>query len=254
MLPARVIGKIKPESWGGILDGTYAIILTLLTIELPVQILSILDRLVDSAKDAAVHAVLGVKVDVWFSFFNLMIGYFAVFVIIYDIWSSHRVIIGVDGRLHLRAILTSWTLFLGTLIPSLHYVVNTVRQKFVFAGADPLSQVAMELHYASALQYPVIAITYFFLFLQAASDLAHLKGVSTPVDERDALRFVARTSLTKSVLVIVVFLGFEYISNHNPNWRLLREAPGVLVTIALLTYANLDLLQWLPRWRLRRGS
>ena len=253
MLPSRLIRKIKPESWGGILDGTYAIILTLLTIELPVQILSILDRLVDSSKDPALQAVLGVKVDIWFSFFNLMVGYFAVFVIIYDIWSSHRVIIGVDGRLHLRAILTSWTLFLGTLIPSLHYVVNTVRQKFIFAGAIESSSVALELHFARALEYPVIAITYFFLFLQAASDMSHLKGVNTPADEKDALRFIARTSLTKSILVIVVFLGFGYVSSHNPNWRLLWEAPGVLVTIALLTYANLDLFQWLPRWRHARS-
>jgi hypothetical protein len=247
MLPSRLIGKIKPESWGGILDGTYAIILTLLTIELPVQVLSILDRLVDSAKDPSIQVVLGAKVDIWFSFFNLMVGYFAVFVIIYDIWSSHRVIIGVDGRLHLRAILTSWTLFLGTLIPSLHYVVNAVRQKFIFAGAVGSSSVALELHYARALEYPVIAITYFFVFLQAASDLAHLREISTPADEKEALRFIARTSLTKSILVIVVYLGFEYISDHNSDMRLLWEAPGVLVTIALLTYANLDLFRWLPR-------
>lgn len=251
MLPSRLIGKIKPESWGGILDGTYSIILTLLTIELPVQILSILDRLVDSSRDPALHAVLGVKVDIWFSFFDLMIGYFAVFVIIYDIWSSHRVVIGVDGRLHLRAILTSWTLFLGTLIPSLHYVVNTVRQKFIFAGAIESSSVALELHFARALEYPVIAITYFFLFLQAASDLSHLKGVDALADEKDALKFVASTSLTKSILVVVVYLSFDYISSHNPDWRLLWEAPGVLVTIALLTYANLDLFQWLP---LRRSA
>ena len=247
MLPSRLIGKIKPESWGGILDGTYAIILTLLTIELPVQILSILDRLVDSGKDPALHVVFGVKIDIWFSFFNLMVGYFAVFVIIYDIWSSHRVIIGVDGRLHLRAILTSWTLFLGTLIPSLHYVVNTVRQKFIFAGAVESSTVALELHFARALEYPVIAITYFFLFLQAASDLAHLKGVNTPTDEKDALRFVARTSLTKSILVIVIYLGFEYLGSQNSNLRFVWEAPCVLVTIALLTYVNFDLFRWLPR-------
>ena len=253
MLPSRLIGKIKPESWGGILDGTYAIILTLLTIELPVQILSILDRLVDSAKDPAIHAILGVKVDIWFSFFNLMAGYLSVFIIIYGIWTSHRVIIGVDGRLHLRAILTSWTLFLGTLIPSLHYVVNTVRQKFIFAGAVESSSVAVELHYARALEYPVIAITYFFVFLQAASDLSHLKEISTPADEKDALRFIARTSLAKSILVIVVYLGFEYISNHNPDLRLLWEAPGVLVTIAFLTYINVDLFRWLPRWRQAQG-
>ena len=253
MLPARLIGQIKPESWGGILDGTYAIILTLLTIELPVQILSILDRLANSAQYPALQQFMGIKVDIWFSFFNLMIGYFAVFIIIYDIWSYHRVIIGVDGRLHLRAILTSWTLFLGTLIPSLHYVVNTVRQKFIFAGAIESSPIALELHFARALEYPVIAVTYFFLFLQAASDLAHISGDNTPNDEKDALRFVARTTLTKSVLVIVVFLGFEYISGHNPSWHLVWEAPGVLVIIAILTYANLDLFRFMPRRILFRG-
>jgi uncharacterized membrane protein len=53
MLSKQLIEKIKPESWGGIIDGTYAIILTLLTIELPIQILEILDRLVEGAQDQA---------------------------------------------------------------------------------------------------------------------------------------------------------------------------------------------------------
>jgi hypothetical protein len=128
-----------------------------------------------------------------------------------------------------------------------------VRQKFIFAGAVGSSSVAVELHYARALEYPVIAITYFFVFLQAASDLAHLREISTPSDEKEALRFIARTSLTKSILVIVVYLGFEYISDHNSGMRLLWEAPGVLVMIALLTYANLDLFRWLPR-RSQSGS
>jgi uncharacterized membrane protein len=64
MLSRKLIEKISPESWGGIIDGTYAIILTLLTIELPVQILHILDRLVESAEDQTLLMVLGVKADI----------------------------------------------------------------------------------------------------------------------------------------------------------------------------------------------
>jgi hypothetical protein len=93
-----------------------------------------------------------------------MAGYFAVFIILFDIWSSHRAIIGVSGRMHSRAILTSWTLFLSTLIPSLHYVVNSVREKYFLTAAIENSPVALELHITRAIEYPVIAVVYFFLF------------------------------------------------------------------------------------------
>jgi len=105
------------------------------------------------------------------------------------------------------------------------------------------------LHVARAIEYPVIAIVYFFLFLQAATDLACLKGVSTPADEKEALKFISRTSLTKSILSIIIFLGFNYISSINHGLKILWEAPVVLVTIALLTYFNVDLFRWVPRSR-----
>jgi len=247
MLPPRLISKINPESWGGILDATYAIVLTLLTIDLPVQILSILDRMVDIAKDPTPQQLAGMRVEVWFAFFNLIIGYFTVFVIIYDIWSYHRIIVGVKGRLHLRAILTSFTMFLGTLIPSLHYVVNSVRQKFIFAGAIEGSAIMFQLNFARALEYPIIALTYFFIFVQAASDLSHLRGAITPADEKDVLKFVARTALTKVILVIAVIFVFEFIGALNPSSRLLwEEVPGVLGVTAVFTFINLDLVKFLP--------
>jgi len=249
MLPRSFIDKINPESWGGIVDGVYAIILTLLTIELPVQILSILDRLTDSAHGQTAIAILGVKPELRFTMFNLIAGYFAVFIILFDIWSSHRALIGVGGRMHLRAILTPWTLFLSTLIPSLHYVVNSVREKYFLTGAIVNSPAAFELHIARAIEYPVIAVVYFFLFLQATTDLAYLRGVNTPADEKEVLKFISRTSLTKSILSIIIFLGFEYLSSVNPGLKLLWEAPVVLITIALLTYFNVDLFRWVPRSR-----
>jgi hypothetical protein len=211
--------------------------------------LSILDRLIDSAHGQTAIVILGLKPELRFAMFNLMAGYFAVFVILFDIWSSHRAIIGVSGRMHLRAILTSWTLFLSTLIPSLHYVVNSVREKFFLTGAIVNSPVAFELHVARAIEYPVIAVVYFFLFLQAATDLACLKGVNTPADEKDVLKFISRTSLTKSILTIIIFLGFNYISSINHGLKILWEAPVVLITIALLTYFNVDLFRWVPRSR-----
>ena len=108
---------------------------------------------------------------------------------------------------------------------------------------------AFELHIARAIEYPVIAIVYLFLFLQAATDLAYLKGVNTPADEKEALKFISRTSLTKSILSIIVFLGFNYISSIKHDLKILWEAPVVLVTIALLTYCNVDLFRWVPRSR-----
>ena len=83
--------------------------------------------------------------------------------------------------------------------------------------------------------------------MQAATDLAYLKGVNISADEKDALKFISRTSLTKSILIIIIiFLGLDYISSINHNLKILWEAPVVLITIALLTYFNVDLFRWAP--------
>ena len=42
MLPRGLIGDIKPENWHGLIDATYAIIATLLLIEVPTLILDVL--------------------------------------------------------------------------------------------------------------------------------------------------------------------------------------------------------------------
>ena len=244
MLPSRLIRVIRPESWGGILDGTYAIVLTLLTIELPRQILVILHRFFNGAEGRDPTAGFGINADIGFAIFNLFTGYFAVFVIIYDIWASHRVIVAVDGRLRLRAILTSWTLFLATLIPSLHYVVNTLRQRYVLGGAHYGSLLGLELHFSRALEFPVVALTYFLLYLQASVDLLHLRKVSADMDDKLALAHVAGTGLTKCILIMVIYVFFELASSQIVRWDYLWEAPVLLVLIALLTYFNVDIFRF----------
>jgi hypothetical protein len=44
MLPRGLIGDIKPENWLGMIDAIYAIIFTLLLIELPAQILEFIQE------------------------------------------------------------------------------------------------------------------------------------------------------------------------------------------------------------------
>jgi hypothetical protein len=247
MLPSRLIRVIRPESWGGILDGTYAIILTLLTIELPREILVILHHFFDGGDESASAAGFGLNADIGFAIFNLFTGYFAIFVIIYDIWASHRVIVAVDGRLRLRAILTSWTLFLATLVPSLHYVVNTLRQRYVLGGAHFGSLVGHELHFSRALEFPVVALTYFLLYLQASFDLLHLRKVDADVDDKLALAHIAGTALSKCILIMVIYVFFEFASSQIVRWDYLWEAPVLLVLIAMLTYFNVDLFRFCRR-------
>jgi hypothetical protein len=46
--------------------------------------------------------------------------------------------------------LTSWAI--PTLIPSLHYVVNSVREKYFLTGAFENSPMAFELHITRAIE------------------------------------------------------------------------------------------------------
>ena len=84
MIPGRIIGRSSGENWIGLIDGTYAIILTLLVIELPLIVL-------DLIKECHQHSHFYAEVAIGVGY--LLLGYFAVFTILYDIWSYHKTLL-----------------------------------------------------------------------------------------------------------------------------------------------------------------
>jgi uncharacterized membrane protein len=115
MIPSKIIGKTSGENWIGLIDATYAIILTLLVIELPTIILDSIKEVSQETHSAlTLAATIGVMV----------IGYFAIFTVIYDVWSYHKALLADAIKLRLFALSTGWLLFTSSLIPPFYYLVN----------------------------------------------------------------------------------------------------------------------------------
>jgi len=119
-------GGVEPRLWPPLIDGTYAIVLTLLVIELPALTLDLLHDYN--------HEELGVAVLIS-SLLRLIGGYLGVFLVVYDIWSKKRRLLEISEQ-HFRIsgfenFVVLFSLFLATLLPPLYYVLNQVRQDYL---------------------------------------------------------------------------------------------------------------------------
>jgi len=70
-----------------------------------------------------------------------LLGYFAIFSILYDIWSYHKTLLRDAIPLRLFAISSSLLMFIASLVPPFYYLVNHFSVKLL-------------LHYSS---YPILA-------------------------------------------------------------------------------------------------
>jgi len=84
MLPKRSIGDPGPNHWTGLVDGIYAIGLTILALNMP----SYLGALGQLREEGPKHAAIAI-----YLFGIEALTYAALFFILYEIWSFHRAII-----------------------------------------------------------------------------------------------------------------------------------------------------------------
>lgn len=158
-------GAVDPSLWPPLIDGTYAIVMTLLVIELPTLTLELLHQFN--------HEELGVAVLVG-SLLRLLGGYLGVFFIVYDIWAKKRRLLAVSERYFrisgFENFVVLISLFLATLVPPLFYVFNQVRQDYFFAPGDGnapwLEKVEID---AVTLLFTVVGILIYCLIFLAAS-------------------------------------------------------------------------------------
>lgn len=122
MRPFRGIDTLL---WGPLIDGTYAIVLTLLVIELP----SLAMELVREFN----HDTIGFK-PLATEMVRLMTGYLGVFLIIFDIWGKKRRILSITEKYcdvsSFENLAMLLSLFLATLLPPLVYLAWQVQQDF----------------------------------------------------------------------------------------------------------------------------
>jgi uncharacterized membrane protein len=217
MIPSKIIGKTSGENWIGLIDATYAIILTLLVIELPTIILeSIREVTLETHSAITLATTIGVMV----------IGYFAIFTIIYDVWSYHKALLADAIKLRLFALSTGWLLFTSSLIPPFYYLVNHYAADLLLNPEGSRKY----LIYSRTCVFALILIIYFILAFLAKIEKKQ-RGQSA--ERRKELELLYGTALSKGVITATVMITVDGIFYLPP--------PIGILILALLTYFPVNL-------------
>lgn len=130
----RSFRGFHPHLWAPLIDGTYAIVLTLLVLELPSLAMEHIRAF--NANTVGVDSLVG-------SILRLLIAYFGVFIIIFDIWSKKRRLLMVSEKHCQASRLENWmfllSLFLATLLPPSVHLILELKQDLDFQKFSNIS-------------------------------------------------------------------------------------------------------------------
>lgn len=225
MLPRALIGDVKPENWLGFIDAIYAIVLTLLVIELPSQILDLIKEYEDHP---SLHSVI------MNGFVASIFGYLAMFVVIYDIWAHHRVVIVKAALNRFNLSLGILILFLSSVVPPLYHVVSVLRYESLTKEIS-LSGVLATMYFDARLGlYLVGFVIYGCIALVAAKDLRFYRRLGSVDESRMVALKRLRSSSIAMMLVIFIVSLLSFSGTITP--------PVPLVLIALCTHLPVDSL------------
>jgi uncharacterized membrane protein len=225
MLPRGLIGDVKPENWLGMIDAIYAIILTFLLIELPAQIMEFI-------QEYELHPNLQL-----ITLENLayhVIGYFSIFIIIYDIWAHHRVIVtnAVINRVNLSIGIA--ILFLSSLMPPLHHIVMELKSQLMNRENSSIGDFSFIFDDVRSTSVLVVACIYGCIALIAAKDIRFLRRRGSEADSRMIVLKHLRSS-SIAMMCVIFLVGIVTVRGH-------ITPPVPLVLVALCTHLPIDKL------------
>ncbi len=229
MIPSRIVGRATGENWIGLIDATYAIVLTLLVIELPIIIL---DNL--SAGETH-HYPPGDLVN---AIAAIIIGYFAIFTIIYDIWAYHKALLADAIKLRMFAVATGWLLFFSSLVSPFYYLVNHYAVELILHVGDDVSRERRHLAVVRVVVFLLIGLLYLILAILATIEK---RQVGQSIEKRKDLHILFGTALSKGLLTIAVGLIGDV---------LFIAPPLLILIIAISTYIPFNLFATNPLNRL----
>lgn len=159
---SKIIGhNLSGEPWIGLIDGGYAILITLLVINLPEQIKKILDSQLHSKNFASWTELSLIML--------LLLGYFLAAALIYDVWSLQKNIFLHCKASELGAIITMLTIWLASLVPAIT-IMSLYYQKSVYTSESPLYTELLYMVIFRFLSICIFLFIYSILFLYTTKE------------------------------------------------------------------------------------
>lgn len=211
----RSFRAFHPLLWAPLIDGTYAIALTLLVIELPLFAMNHIRAF--NANTIGVGGLVG-------NMLRLLLGYFGVFLIIFDVWSKKRRLLMVSERHCEISGFENWmvllSLFLATLLPPSVHLIWEVLQDYHLQQASNITR-HVELSEVQAIVFLFGIITlliYLIIFLGCSRRISQLRmqiGANDSVDKSEELltsyanlRALRRDIIGRIVLSPLLVIGW----------------------------------------------
>ena len=235
-LPLRFEHGIAAMEWPPLVDGTYAIVMTLMVIELPDVAIELLKELNEDKVGSVIIAEELIK---------LLLGYLTVFLITYDVWvKKRRLLAASEGvRLAAQTFVSVIGLFLVTLLPPFYFIRNQLHQQEavwhdLLPGPQALEILIIEtlLVVSAILLYVLIA----FGAQRVRRHLLRLQRVEGPLEQQEEsleTRLVELVSLQRDALFRIVLI---------PLIVLPCLAMGLPSPLPVLIYALTIFIRWHP--------
>jgi uncharacterized membrane protein len=222
MLPRALVGEIKPENWFGLIDAIYAIILTLLLLELPGFLL---EALKEAELRSADHSIL--LNSILYSFF----GYLAIFIIVYDIWAHHRVLLAYSSASRFNLAVGTLMLFLTSLLPPALTLLSKIKGELALGSFNAIGPVYELLKDVRLLIAFILVGVYGCITLLSIMELHAIRGREELSHNAKVMERVKYSGLVMlPIIILMVILTFKQIIHP----------PLPLVLIALSAYLPVD--------------
>lgn len=195
MLPTRHIGKPSPETWFGIVDGIYAIVLTIVVLSYPQLILDAINK----ARDHEIpYNMLGRLL------LSHTMSFFGVFFTGFEIWSIHRALLSLTIPARRKTVFSAIVLSIVAFAPVWIDVNNHLRQEYLISHAQSLET-----------DIVIFRLVFFILILFVFAALAWLASLEMRQypDQRQDLAQIMAVCLHRCWLLSAVFV-FSLLVPH----------------------------------------
>ena len=219
MLPHKQIGKPKEEFWLGLIDGIYAISITLIVLELP----DIFTKTISFFENTKVEdQIFSISIIIGNSLFN----YVFVFLIMYECWCFHRAAIKLTG-LYERGqnFFNSVLLSIMCLIPAtmsllLKQELDIINSSEISEGTSLIKFFFSNFNSTPYIEFIYLQTTLFFLVLILLLKKAKQKNkeISHVIFESKKRLLIFSILFTVNILFTLPFdlinLGYLIYSNY----------------------------------------